>query len=119
MTELFPSRRAINDLAGIQAYSIENWGQRVADEYLAKFDLAFEHLKSSPDLLHSKHELSGRLLFYRVEKHWLVCDIIGEDIYVMTIKHSIMDLPNRIAELEPQLIKEVELMHRRLLDRRP
>jgi plasmid stabilization system protein ParE len=117
MAELFPSRRAITDLAGIKAYSIETWGQRVAVDYLAKFDLAFERLKLSPDLLHSKRELSGRLLFYRVEKHWLVCDMIDEDIYVMAIKHGIMDLPKRIAEIEPQLLCEAEIMYQQIMDK--
>jgi len=115
MAELFPSRRAIIDLASIKEYSIKNWGQQVAQEYLDKFDQAFERLKSSPDILHSKRELSGRLLFYRVERHWLVCDIIEDDIYVMMVMHGIMDLPNRIAEIEPQLLREAEIMYQQIL----
>jgi len=31
--------------------------------------------------------------------------------------HASMDLPNRIGELEPKLIEESELMHRRCLQR--
>ncbi len=118
MTRLFLTRRAIEDFAAIEAYSIQAWSRRVADDYLAKFEAAFELLQSSPDLLRRKREFSGRLLFYRVEKHWLVCDMIDDDVYVLTVKHGSMDLPTRIAELEPQLIHEAELVYRRIVEDR-
>ncbi len=117
MTRLFLTRRALKDFAAIEAYSIENWGRRVADEYIAKFETAFELIRLSPDLLHAKREFSGRLLFYRVGKHWLVCDVIDNDVFVLTVKHGSMDLPRRLEELEPQLIQEVELMYRRISNR--
>ncbi len=115
MARLFLTERAIDDLAEIQAYSIESWGQQVADTYLAKFENTFELIRSSPDILRSKREFSGRLLFCRVEKHWHVCDTIGDDVYLLTIKHGSMDLPRRVAELEPQLTQEADLLYRRIV----
>ncbi len=116
MTRLFLTRRAIEDFAEIEAYSIQAWGPRVADDYIAKFEAAFELLRLSPDLLRLKREFSGRLVFYRVEKHWLVCDMIDDDVYVLTVKHGSVDMPTRIAELEPQLIQESELVYRRIVE---
>lgn len=43
----------------------------------------------------------------------MVCDLFGDHIYVLAVRHGSMDLPERIAELEPQLLQEAELMHRR------
>jgi len=119
VTRLFQTRRAIEDFAKIEAFSTETWGQRVADEYLAKFETAFELIRSSPEILHARQEFSGRLLFYYVGKHWLVCDVIDDDVYVLTVKHGSMDLPARVAELEPQLVREAELLHRRITEGQP
>ncbi len=116
MTDLFLTRRALTDLAQIDAYSREKWGRRVADEYLAKFDAAFDLLKATPNLLTPRPDFAGRLMFYRVERHWLVCDRIGEWIFVLTVRHGATDLPSRIAELLPKLAQEAELLSRRIMD---
>ncbi len=44
----------------------------------------------------------------------LVCDVIGDRIYLLCLIYGGMDLPNRIVELEPQLEVEAEVLHRRL-----
>ena len=49
-----------------------------------------------------------------MREHVLVCDVIGERIFVLALRHAVMDLPNRIAELEPQLVHEAELMARQI-----
>lgn len=33
-------------------------------------------------------------------------------MFVLTVKHGAMDLPSRIAELEPQLMVEAEMLHK-------
>lgn len=105
------SRRAILDLAEIADYSHSRWGQRVADEYLDGFDYALEMLAADSDLLRDIPDLSGSLKWYRVNQHYLICTLIEPLIYVVTIKHGSMDIPNRLLELEPTLQREVEMMH--------
>lgn len=117
MARLLLAERAIDDLADIEAYSIETWGQATADRYIDGVSAAFDLLKASPDLLKPRDDFSGRLLFYRVERHWLVCDRFGETIVVLTVAHGAMDIHARLARLEPTLIQEAELMARRYLDR--
>ena len=41
--------------------------------------------------------------FYRVERHFVICSVVEEKVYVLTVKHAAMDLPERIGELEPRL----------------
>jgi len=55
-----------------------------------------------------------RLRFYRVHEHVLICDVIGARIFVLAVRHAVMDLPSRIAELEPQLVHEAEIMARQI-----
>jgi plasmid stabilization system protein ParE len=113
------SRRATLDLAEIADYSLTRWGQRVADEYLDGFDSALEMLAASPDLLRDIPELSGALKWYRVNQHYLICVVIEPVIYVVTIQHGSMDIPNRLLELEPTLQREVEILHATFLHRLP
>jgi len=44
----------------------------------------------------------------------LIRDVADENIYILAIKHSIVDLPRRLEELEPQLVHEAELLHDRI-----
>lgn len=107
------TQRALRDIKDIDAYSIETFGQRVADEYIADINQGLLLLAEQPDLLSEKPGVSGRLVFHRVRRHFLVCDVIDGRIYVVTVIHAAMDLPSRIAELEPMLIHEAEVLHQK------
>lgn len=118
MTTLYLTRRAELDLIAIEDYSIRTWGGKVAGEYLDAFQTAFDLLEASPGLLRSKPNFREWLLFYRVERHWIVCAMLGESIYVLAVRHGAMDLPERLAELESQLEQEAEILYRRIIDER-
>lgn len=118
MAYLALSRRAVLDLGEIERYSIEQWGKKVAGGYLADLEDALRRLKEHPGLLRARPELSDHLKFYRVRQHLLVCALEGESIYVLAVKHGAMDLPERLAELEPHLIQEAEILHRAFLNSR-
>lgn len=105
------------DLAEIEEYSIKRWGERVASRYLDAFDRAVKLLQEQPSLLRHKAEISQQLSFYRVEKHFLVCAVVEGSIYVVSVPHGSQDLPSLLAELEPQLREEAELLHHRFLQR--
>ena len=114
MTRLLLTRRATNDLIEIEDYSIKAWGRRTAGAYIGKFQTAFDLLRESPDLLRTVPDFSPHLFFYRVEQHWIVAHRSDEATFVLTIRHGSMDLPSRLAELEPLLAQEVEILTRRL-----
>ena len=111
------SRRAALDLAEIADYSVSRWGVHVADDYLDSFDSALGMLAAHPDLLRDIPDLSGALKWYRVNQHYLICTVIEPVIYVVTVKHGTMDIPNRLLELEPTLQREVEIMHAAFLEK--
>ena len=118
MANLALTRRATRDLAEIQRYSIEQWGDRVAEEYLTSIEEALQCLKDNPGLLRSKPGVSDHFSFYRVREHFLICTERKQNIYVLAIRHGSMDLPNRVAELEPLLVDEAEILHRAFLKSR-
>lgn len=112
------SRRAGRDIREIEQFSIENWGEKVAAEYLDSIQEALRRLSRDPGLLRSRPEFSPHFRFYRVNRHFLVCSIVDESIYVLAVKHGSLDLPNRLNELEPHLLKEADLLHKVFLAKR-
>lgn len=114
MPEVHLSRRALFDIEDIDRYSTEEWGDRVAAQYLADLFAGAERLGEHPHLLQERPDTSLRLRFYHVREHVLICDVIGERIFVLAVRHAVMDLPYRIAELEPQLVHEAEIMARKI-----
>ena len=111
MYNLQLSRRAAFDVQYIESYSIEKWGKKVAEEYLQSIEDALNLILENPTLLRSNPEVSDSLCFYRVRQHFLVCAIFEKIILVLTVKHGAIDLPNRIAEIEPLLSQEADMLY--------
>ena len=112
MVPLALTRRALLDIRDIEIFSVEKWGEQVANEYLDAIEAALNRLRDNPQLLQARQDISDSLCFYRVRQHFLVCAVYEDSVFVLTIKHGAMDLPNRIKELEPQLLVEAEMLHR-------
>jgi hypothetical protein len=43
-----------------------------------------------------------------------VCDVRPKTVIVLTLIHASRDIPSRLAETQPTLSAEVELLHRKL-----
>lgn len=106
--------RAHYDLQKIEDYSLQKWGRETADRYLEDIQTALSLLQKSPDLLRQKAAISTQFKFYRIREHFLVCTKLKDFLFVLTIKHGEMDLPTRLGELEPTLVQEADLLHKRL-----
>lgn len=65
MPEVHLSRRALFDIEAIDLYSIEKWGERVAEKYLSDLYAGAFRLSESPSLLRERSDTSLRLRFYR------------------------------------------------------
>lgn len=115
MAYLGISRRAARDLEEIRRFSIERWGARVSEEYLDAIEQALGRLRDNPGLLRAKPEFSRHFQFCRVHRHYLICSLVENNIYLLAVKHGSLDLPNRLAELEPNLRQEAELLHKTFL----
>jgi len=108
------TRQAMLDLREIEEYSIENFGQKAAGQYIDDIEAALVMIQQRPDLLNAKQEIPCFFQFYRVRKHYLVCARGKNLIIILTIKHCQMDLPERLLELEPGLLHEAELLYKTL-----
>jgi toxin ParE1/3/4 len=113
-TKLLLTHRALHDIQGIFDYSVEHWGKRAAEKYLDAIESGLDRVQSQPELLRPEPDFHRSLTFYRINQHLLVCDARPESIVVLTVVHASMDIPARLAELQPTLAAEVEILHRKL-----
>lgn len=115
MAEIYLTDRAMDDLQQIYHYSTEQFGVRVADQYLDDIQRVFQLLEEQPDLLNSRPQFSPYFQFFPARKHWLVCSKTENDfIFILTIPLAQNNLIERLIELEPTLADEAEALHRRL-----
>lgn len=112
--KLLLTERSLRDIAEIEAYSIDLWGKRTANKYIRDIEAGLVRLQEKQELLREQEELHPSLRFYRVNKHVLVCDVRPKSIVLLTVIHAGRDIPSRLAELEPTLAAEVELLHKKL-----
>ncbi|MDP1799554.1 MAG: type II toxin-antitoxin system RelE/ParE family toxin [Planctomycetaceae bacterium] len=108
------TRRALADLREIERYSVKEWGRKAADQYLDEIEAALNRLRENPTILQMEPEFSPGLWFYRVQKHVLACDLNKNQILVLTVLHTSMDLPARLQELEPRLMAEAAWLREKL-----
>jgi plasmid stabilization system protein ParE len=101
-------------MQGIYEYSEERWGRSAAKKYIGELDSGLQRPQEHPQLLRSEPDFHAALKFYRVNKHVFVCDVQERSIVVLTVAHASMDLPSRLAELQPTLADEVQILHERL-----
>ena len=114
MSTVHLTDRAMDDLQGIYDYSIREWGQTTALKYMRAFDSALSIIGQNSGLIRINRKISSKFSVYNVRNHYLICDVIEAEVYVLTVKHVSMDLLERLKDLEPQLDKEVSILKSRL-----
>lgn len=114
MTTIRLTYRALEDLDQIYISSFEKWEESVADKYIDHIEECLQLLKEYPRLLKINDNISNRFKVYPAGKHFLVCDLIDTDIYVLTIQHMSTDLIQTLQELVPTLEEEARVLYERL-----
>jgi len=107
------TRRALLDIEAIEAASIARHGALATEQYLAKLELSLTTIGAHPGLL-GKRGVSKKLRIYGSADHILVCAVIEETIYVTAVWYGSMNIEQKLIELEPGLVEEAEILHRRL-----
>lgn len=105
---------ALADLVSIEAFSIENWGKRVAKKYLADIESRLNLIHENPSLLTTVEGLPEPLQCYPAREHVLIFDVQPKSLVLLTIIHGSRDIPTRLSELAPTLAAEVDMLHAKL-----
>ncbi len=107
---IYLTQRALNDLQNIFNYSEKEFGSKVAVNYMGFINTALELIQSNPEILLQKPLISDQFKVYNVQKHWLVFDQIGNELYLLTVQHVSIEMLKRLKELSPNLESEIEFL---------
>jgi toxin ParE1/3/4 len=97
MTKFYLTNKAVEDLADIWNYTLENWSERQADKYYDLLIMTCSTLANDPKMGKQYDILSEEILGYKIRKHIIFFQIISKrEIEIVRILHGMMDLKSKI-----------------------
>ena len=109
----FLTRNAALDLRRIHARSRREWGDDVADSYLADLYAVMGIAAANPEKGRLRQFRSTPFLMVSARQHFVVYDLVPQGIAVLTIQHQVRDIETLIVELTPAFHAEVERLKRK------
>lgn len=105
---LLLTRNAALDLRRIHARSRREWGEAVADSYLADLYTAMGDAAADPEKGRLRQHRAAPFLMVPARQHFVVYDLVPQGIAVLTVQLQVRDIETLIAELGPAFKAEVE-----------
>lgn len=98
MAKFYFSNKAVEDLADIWNYTLENWSERQADRYYEMLIDACVTLAKDPQLGKQYDILSEGILGYKIKRHIIFYEMVSKrEIEIIRILHVMMDLKGRLV----------------------
>ena len=107
------TRTAALDLRRIYTRSQREWGDDVADRYLADQYAAMGVAAANPEKGRLRQYRSTPFLMVPARQHFVIYDLVPQGIAVLTVQHQVRDIESLIAELTPAFHAEVERLKRK------
>lgn len=92
--QLYP--KAVLDLENIYTYSVKEFGQSRAEEYIRSLEASFENLLKSPEVGRKCDYIRSKLRAYNVGSHIVFFKEISFGIVIIRILHKSMDFNRHI-----------------------
>lgn len=107
------TRNAALDLRRIHTRSRREWGDDVADQYLADLYAVMGIAAASPEKGRLRQYRSTPFLMVPARQHFVIYALVPQGIAVLTVQHQVRDIETLIAELTPGFHAEVERLKRK------
>ena len=107
------TRNAALDMRRIHERSRREWGDDVADQYVADLYAAMRIAAASPEKGRFRQYRSAPFLMIPARRHFVIYDLVPQGIAVLTIQHQVRDIDTLIADLTPAFHAEVERLKRK------
>lgn len=107
------TRNAALDLRRIHTRSRREWGDDVADQYLADLYAAMGVAAANPEKGRLRKYRSTPFLMVPARQHFVIYDLAPQGIVVLTVQHQVRDIESLIAELTQAFHAEVEQLKRK------
>lgn len=102
------TRNAALDLRRIYTRSRREWGDDVADRYLADLYAAMGVAAADPEKGRLRQYRSAPFLMVAAREHFVIYDLVPQGIVVLTVQHQVRNIETLIAELNRSFNAEVE-----------
>jgi plasmid stabilization system protein ParE len=112
-SRFFLTRNAALELRSIHTRSSREWGEEVADRYLADLYSAMRTAAARPEIGRLRQHRSAPFFMVSARRHFLIYDIVQHGIVVLAVQHQVRDIESLIAEFTPSFLAEVERMKRK------
>ena len=106
------TRNAALDLRLIHTRSRREWGDDVADKYLADLYTVMGVVAANPEKGRLRQYRSTPFLMVPARLHFLIYDRVPQGIAVLTVQHQVRDIESLIAELSQDFHAEVDRIKR-------
>ena len=107
------TRNAALDLRLIHTRSRREWGDDVADKYLADLYTVMGVVAANPEKGRLRQYRSTPFLMVPARQHFLIYDRVPQGIAVLTVQHQVRDIESLIADLSQDFHAEVDRIKRK------
>jgi plasmid stabilization system protein ParE len=107
------TRNAALDLRRIHTRSRREWGENVADRYLADLYAAMGGAAANPEKGHLRQHRAAPFLMVPARQHFVIYDLVPQGIAVLTVQLQVRDIETLTAKLTPAFHAEVERLKRK------
>jgi len=107
------TRNAALDLRRIHTRSRCEWGEDVADQYIADLYAAMGVAAANPENGRLRQYRSAPFLMIPSRQRFVIYDLVPQGIAVLTVQHQVRDIESLIADLTPAFHAEVEQLKRK------
>ena len=114
MVDIHLTFRFLEDLEEIYQFSIAEWDERTADNYLTDIEHSLALIGQNPKILVKRPLISSRFFAYPINKHWLICEVLEDQIFALTLLHSSLNMLERLQKFEPTLEEEIKVLSQHL-----
>lgn len=105
---------ALANLQDIERHSIQTWGKDRAERYLADLYGTFAKLAKAPDRDQSRYARSAPFRMVAAQEHFIVFDVINDDVIVITLLHQSSHVEKRLASQSKRFKAALAEFSRRL-----
>lgn len=96
MAKYYLTNKAVEDLADIWNYTLEEWSEKQADKYYLLLLDSCQEVAESPNLGKKYDNVTEKLLGYKSNEHILFYQVISkQEIEIIRILHGRMDLKSK------------------------
>lgn len=107
------TRNAALDLRRIHTRSQREWGDDIADQYIADLYAVMGVAAANPEKGRLRQYRSAPFLMFPARQHFVIYDLVPQGIAVLTVQHQVRDIESLIADLTPAFHVEVERLKRK------